>query len=127
MQAAGNGEMNGEINVTPMIDVLLVLLVIFMLTLQLRMLFSVNVPPPEAAVGRPQPEIVLDLDALGGYAINRLGVSRAGLEGRLRVLYKNRPTKLLFVRSAGTRPYKDVIDAMDVARAAGVEVIGYMP
>lgn len=127
MQVAGDGKMNGEINVTPMIDVLLVLLVIFMLTLQLRMLFSLNVPPPEEVVGRPQPEIVLDLDALGGYTINGLRVSRGNLEGRLRALYKSRPTKLLFVRSAGARPYNDVIDAIDGARAAGVEVIGYMP
>jgi len=117
-----------EINVTPMIDVLLVLVIIAMILLQLRAIYPVNVPSPfdRSDVARKQ-AIVLDLTAEGAYRVNRLAVSEAQLEPRLHALYARRTEKILFVRSAGSRPYQDVIHAIEVARSAGVEVIGYMP
>ena len=117
-----------EINVTPMIDVLLVLVIIAMILLQLRAIYPVNVPSPfdRSDVARKQ-AIVLDLTAEGAYRVNRLAVSEAQLEPRLHALYARRTEKILFVRSAGSRPYQDVIHAIEVARSAGIEVIGYMP
>jgi len=117
-----------ELNVTPMIDVLLVLVIIAMILMQLRTILPVNVPPARALPGHvQQPAIVLSLDAGAGYEINGMKLSEARLGPRLRALYAKRTEKILFVRSAGERPYQDLIHAMDVARSAGVEVIGYMP
>ena len=128
MQTLGQGELNADINVIPLIDVLLVLLIIFMLSMQLRALFAVNVPAPQpAAVHEPSTAIVLDLKADGGYAINGRAVSRRELEARLRAVYQGRVRKVLFVRSAGSRTYAEVVDAIDVAKAAGVDIVGYMP
>lgn len=63
-------------NVTPMIDVLLVLIIIAIIILLLQGSFPVNVPPPDdGAVASPQPTIVLELDATGGYLINGMRVS----------------------------------------------------
>jgi len=128
MQIGQNNGVAGDINVTPMIDVLLVLMIIAMLLVQLRMVFDLNVPAPE---GRPTPgrtlQIVLDLPAAGGYRINGTGVSEPGLEARIHALYVRRMQKILFVHAAGERPYHDVIHAIDVARSAGVQIIGYMP
>lgn len=127
MQAFQAEGLAGDINVTPMIDVLLVLLIISMVLVQMRMAFSLKVPPEEPGRSNREPQIVLDLPAAGGYRINRQGVSEPGLEARLHALYAHRAKKILFVHAAGERPYQDVIHAIDVARSAGVAVIGYMP
>jgi biopolymer transport protein ExbD len=128
MQMSRSEGVAGEINVTPMIDVLLVLMIIAMILVQLRMAFDVNIPAPQ---GPPTPgrttQIVLDLPAGGGYRINGTGVSEPGLEARIHALYARRTLKILFVHAAGERPYHEVIHAIDVARSAGVQIIGYMP
>jgi len=128
MQMAQGDGVAGEINVTPMIDVLLVLMIIAMILVQLRMALDLNIPAPQ---GPPTPgrtmQIVLDLPAAGGYRINGTGVSEPGLGARIHALYARRTQKVLFVHAAGERPYHDVIHAIDVARSAGVLVIGYMP
>jgi biopolymer transport protein ExbD len=128
MQVNQPGTVTAEMNVTPMIDVLLVLIIVGIILLLLQSSFPISVPPlsNDPAVA-PQPAIVLELDATGGYLVNRLKVSEARLEPRLRALFLRRPTRVLFVRAAGQRAYKDVIHAIEVARSAGVEVIGYMP
>ena len=128
MQMGQGDGVAGDINVTPMIDVLLVLMIIAMILVQLRMAFDLNVPAPD---GRPTPgrvkQIVLDLPAAGGYRINGTGVTEPGLEARIHALFARRTQKILFVHAAGERPYHDVIHAIDVARSAGVQIIGYMP
>ena len=128
MQLVDGSGLDNEINVTPLIDVLLVLMITFMVIIALEAKLTLNVPPQERSPARtPQPSIVLDLSADGGYAINGAPVRRMGLEDRLRAIYDHRPVKILLIHTAGSRPYRDVIDAMDVARAAGIDVIGYMP
>ena len=126
MQAAQTSGISAEMNVTPMIDVLLVLIIVAIILLAFEAKFLVNVPAEKSA-GNPQPAIVLELDPTGGYAINGRRVPEVGLEARLRALFAKRPRQVLFVRASGQRPYQDVIHAMDVARSAGVGVIGYMP
>ena len=124
----GQAEVAGEINVTPMIDVLLVLMIIAMVLLEMRMVFDLNVPPPHpSGTHAPEPQVVLDLPVGGGYRLNGMGLSEAPLEARIHAVYARRPRKILFVHAAGERPYQDVIHAIDVARSAGVQVIGYMP
>ncbi len=121
--------LSSEINVTPMIDVLLVLLVVFMLSVQLRRILSVNLPPPtpESRPTRSSPQMVLELRSDGSYALNGVPVARAGLLARLRELTDGGKRQLLFVRAAPGRRYGEVMQAVDVARGAGWSVIGYMP
>jgi biopolymer transport protein ExbD len=125
------GEVSAEPNVIPMIDIMLVMLIIFMVSQPLsRMALDIQVPPQETAAARPAAasnQIVLELTADGGYAINTQPVPKDQLDTQIHAIFDNRPAKLLFVKSAPMRKYQEVIDAMDVARGAGVQVIGFTP
>jgi biopolymer transport protein TolR len=127
MQTGPSGAITVEMNVTPMIDVLLVLIITAIVLLAFEAKLMLNVPTDKRPGGSTQPAIVLELDASGGYAINGRRVPEVGLESRLRALFTKRTGQVLFVRASGERPYQDVIHAIDVARTAGVGVIGYMP
>jgi biopolymer transport protein TolR len=132
--AGGGGDARGaltsEPNVVPMIDILLVLLIIFMITQPLsRMALDVQVPPPDPPVTTrtPPSQIVLELADDGGYAINGQPVPRDQLDTQIHAIYDARPAKLLFIKAGPYRIYLDVIEAMDVARGAGVQIIGFTP
>jgi biopolymer transport protein ExbD len=131
MTAGGSAHgVTSDINVTPMIDVLLVLLIIFMITQPLsRMTLSVQVPPEQTA-SKPTAasnQIVLELKDDGSYAINGQPVPKDQLDTQIHAIYDPRPVKLLFMKPGQNRIYQDVIEAMDVARGAGVQVIGFTP
>ena len=122
---------NHEPNVVPMIDILLVLLIIFMMQVPLsRKAVDVQVPPDtrgQTESEGPSNNIVLELTAGGGYEINKDPVEFSMLDTRFHEIYDNRPAKLLFVKSAPNRLYQEVIDVIDIARGAGVQVIGFTP
>ena len=124
------GGLSSEPNVVPMIDILLVLLIIFMITQPLsRMALDVQVPPPDTPTVNKNPpsQIVLELNDGGGYAINGQPVPRDQLDTQIHAIYDARPAKLLFIKAGANRLYQDVIEAMDVARGAGVQIIGFTP
>ena len=126
----GGGGVNSEINVPPMIDVLLVLLIIFMIIQPLnRQTIPIQVPPPQDnKPAAPNPnQIVLEIRDDGTYAINGQPCPKEQLDAQMHSIFDPRPVKLLFVKPGQNVIYQDVIDAMDVSRGAGVQVIGFTP
>jgi biopolymer transport protein TolR len=126
---SGHGNISAEPNVIPMIDILLVLLIIFMITQPLtRMALNIQVPPPVTAPAKgPSTQIVLQIAGDGSYAINGQPVPKAQLDMQIHASFDQRPAKLLFIKADPVVKYQEVIEAMDTARGAGIEVIGFTP
>jgi biopolymer transport protein ExbD len=126
------GAMN-SINVTPMIDVLLVLLIIFMVVQQgLQKGVSMQVPPPKdkdqvAQKSNPEDQIVLEVKRNQQYSINTHPVAYDALESTLKQIYATRPRKVIFVKGDEDITYGDVVHVVDASRAAGVEIVGLVP
>ena len=128
--SARTGGMAAAINVTPMIDVLLVLLIIFMVVQQgLRKGIDAQIPPPpDGRVTPPDPTaIVLEVLPGGRYAINRHPVGAEGLQAAVARTFAGRPRKVLFVKGGEGLTYGEVVAAVDATRAAGVQVVGIVP
>ena len=119
--------LTAEINVTPLIDVLLVLLVVYLLVPLKRPVLDVNVPPDRSASGQDLPQIVLELRADRSYAVNGTTIRKEDLKRRLTAIYAARPLKLLFIKAGPGWRYGEVMAAADIALGAGVQVIGYVP
>ena len=130
MSAGGGGGLNAEPNVTPMIDVLMVLLIIFMVIVpSSRKALDVQLPDPNPAptTSTPTSQIVLEVLPGGQFTVNKQPVAAPALAQRLKEIYDPRPEKIIFVKGDPRVKYQDVIKAMDVARGAGVKVIGVPP
>ncbi len=134
MAMGSKGGMQAEINVTPMIDVLLVLLIIFMVITPLTpkgLNALVPQPPPKDAKEPPpdtQRTIVVQLLTSNGpqplLKINQDDVTWDNLRNQLETIYKLRAEKVMFVKADDDLPFSDVASVIDIAHSAGVDKVG---
>jgi biopolymer transport protein TolR len=132
MSAGGDGHgLSNEINVTPMIDVLLVLLIIFMAVLpSMRKAIDIQLPDPNPTVApanTKSDQIVLEVLPGDVYKVNSQPETANELGPYLKGVYESRPEKIIFVKGSPGVKYANIMFAMDVSRGAGVKVIGIPP
>jgi biopolymer transport protein ExbD len=130
-----NGKMGGigsEINMTPMIDVLLVLLVIFMVIVPALPKGERALNPRPSINGGPETPGAVVLEVLKGnsgqpgFRINQQSVAKADLPARLASIYANRAERVLFVKGDDQLSFTEIAQVIDIGHAAGVDRVGLM-
>jgi biopolymer transport protein TolR len=128
----GSGGPKADINVTPMIDVLLVLLIVFMVITPLTphgLDTLVPQPPPPNQPPPPpnqDPNVVVEVKKDGSLEINSQPIKESDLQSRLEEIFKTRATKVLFVKGDPDIDYRYVAQAVDDAKGAGLDKVGIM-
>lgn len=127
----GNKGMTSEINVTPMIDVLLVLLIIFMVIVPaIPRGEATAVPQPARNDGGSGNAVVLEVLKDGANAvkfrINEQTVAQGELQARLSAIYANRAQRVLFLKGDDSLSFTQMAEVIDIGHAAGIDQIGLM-
>src|SRR6476619_5388492 len=127
--SGGGNSVKAEPNVTPMIDVMLVLLIIFMVVTP-ALLAGFNAVPPQGQNLKDHPEDeendqVLGIDADGNYYLNKKPISKDAIEAEIKRIYDARTTdKVMYLKADKNLEYSKVVDATDMASKNGVRVVG---
>jgi biopolymer transport protein ExbD len=120
----GKKGVNANINITPYIDILLVLLIIFMTTAPMKQHdHPIRIPQPASPTqpkdAKPD-SIIVDIDLDHTVKLNMQPITLDKLESTLTEVFRRRATKNLFIRGDSSLPYGDVFVLMDIARRSGV-------
>jgi biopolymer transport protein TolR len=132
MSDSGSKSMQSEINVTPMIDVLLVLLIIFMVIVPVVPRGEAASVPQPATRGVPTPETTIVLEILKGsqeaalFRINHQDISAQDLRARLAGIYANRAQRVLFIKADDQLSFRQIAEAVDISHAAGIDRVGFI-
>ena len=125
----GASKSKSEPNVVPLCDILLVLLIIFMVITPVLQK-GIDIKLPETGGGGtegPTTAVVLTMESDKTIKINQDPIELNLLEGRLRDMYQIRQDKTIFIRADETLPYQEVLRIIDIAKGAGIEVLGVIP
>jgi biopolymer transport protein ExbD len=126
VNASSNEDLKAEINVTPLVDVVLVLLIIFMVvTPLLKQEVPIELPVADNSRGaEDSQQVTVSLAADGRTAINGVEIPAAELVSRLQTMYADRPDKTIFLEADRGLSHGRIVDLMDDCREAGIERIG---
>jgi biopolymer transport protein TolR len=126
LSRSGGRRGNGEINVTPFVDVVLVLLIIFMVTAPLMLQgMDVNLPKTTTQpIRMPNAPLVLTVTRDGEYSLARKIIPEKELQTKLEAVFEARGSKEVFLRADEAAPYGVVVIAMSAARRAGATRLG---
>lgn len=126
----GASKTKSDPNVVPLCDILLVLLIIFMVITPV-MQKGIDVKLPETDTGdsggAASQAIILTLESEGNIKINQEDIDKSMLESRLRDMFQTRTQKTIFIRADEDAPYQEVLKLIDIAKSAGIEVLGVIP
>jgi biopolymer transport protein TolR len=129
MSVGGNSQQKAEMNVTPLIDVLLVLIIIFLLV-QPQLSHGLKTSAPEQSnlkPSAPQDDIVLTVLGNRAVRLNQEAVAMEDLDARLKDVFKNAPNHVIFVRAEKDLDFQYIAEVIDIAKGAGLERVALMP